>query len=406
MRSSRIHLAAVGALALTVALISACSSNNSGGGGTSAQTSSTAASSPAGTSADTSASAGSSAVTSGSADAGGSSMSSAAPSSSGGSAAPTDVTLQLNWIKDATWAGSYVAQQNGYYAAAGLNVDVKTGGPNVDYMAQLSAGKALIAFAGFNDPATLNAKGGDFRVVGTMYQRSPIAIISKADSGITNPKALEGKRLGLATSALLNWKQFAQINKVDMSKVKVVNTDDGASALVSGQVDAYMGYATEAPSLLASKGVKSQNFLLQDFGFGYYVDVYAVRASDLKDAAKRDQIERLLMSDLQGQLAAIKDPTAAGKLTYQLFGKQLGLTEDSQVSNATAAVPFFCSATTKTHGIGYMAGDELKTAVDTINLINGSKLDEKGTGLVDMSLLDDIHQKDPSFGQIPSSVCQ
>jgi ABC-type nitrate/sulfonate/bicarbonate transport system substrate-binding protein len=404
MRSSRIHLAAVGAFALTVALISGCSSNNSGGGGSSAQTGSSAASSAATTAtAVTSAGAGSSAAASGSA---GSGASSAAPGSSGGSAAPTDVTLQLNWIKDATWAGSYMAQQNGYYAAAGLNVDVKTGGPNVDYMAQLSAGKALIAFAGFNDPATLNAKGGDFRVVGTMYQRSPIAIISKADSGITNPKALEGKRLGLATSALLNWKQFAQINKVDMSKVKVVNTDDGASALVSGQVDAYMGYATEAPSLLASKGVKSQNFLLQDFGFGYYVDVYAVRASDLKDASKRDQIERLLMADLQGQLAAMKDPTAAGKLTYQLFGKQLGLTEDSQVSNATAAVPFFCSATTKVHGIGYMAGDELKTAVDTINLINGSKIDEKGTGLVDMSLLDDIHQKDPTFGQIPSSVCQ
>ena len=188
-----------------------------------------------------------------------SSGSSSSTGSTTGSAA-TPVTLQLNWTTDATWAGSYEAQAQNYYQAAGLNVDIATGGPNVDYMAQLSTGHALAAFAGFNDPATLNAKGGNFRVIATMYQRSPIGIISKKGSGITNPKSLEGKRLGLASSALLNWQQFAKINNVDPSKVKIVNIQDGPSALASGQVDAYMGYVTEAPSLLEAKGIASQSF--------------------------------------------------------------------------------------------------------------------------------------------------
>jgi ABC-type nitrate/sulfonate/bicarbonate transport system substrate-binding protein len=334
-----------------------------------------------------------------------SSSSSSSTASTAGSTTATAVNLQLNWTTDATWAGSYEAQAQGYYKAEGLNVDVETGGPNVDYMAQLSAGHALIAFAGFNDPATLNAKGGDFRVIATMYQRSPIGIIAKKGSGITDPKSLEGKTLGLASSSLLNWQQFAKINGVDTSKVKIVNIEDGPSALASGQVDAYMGYVTEAPSLLEAKGIDSQSFLLQSFGFGYFVDVYAVRESDLQNAAKRALIEKLLKADLQGQLYAIEHPTAAGDLTVKLYGKSLGLTTATQVSNATEAVPFYCSATTEAKGIGYMGGAEMKVAIDTVNLISGVKVPASGAGLVDMSVLNDIYKQDPSFGQIPAGIC-
>jgi ABC-type nitrate/sulfonate/bicarbonate transport system substrate-binding protein len=336
-----------------------------------------------------------------------SSGSSSSTGSTTGTATTTSpVTLQLNWITDATWAGSYMAQADGYYKAEGLDVDLATGGPNVDYMAQLSAGHALIAFAGFNDPATLNAKGGNFRVIGTMYQRSPIGIISKAGSGITDPASLEGKRLGLETSSLLNWEQFAKVNHIDTAKVKIVNIQDGPTALASGQVDAYMGYSTEAPSLLAAKGIKSQYFLLQSFGFGYYVDVYAVRETDLENPAKRALIEKLLKADLEGQLAAIEHPTAAGQLTTKLYGKSLGLSLATQVSNATEAVPFYCSATAEAEGIGYMGGTEMTVAVDTINLINGTHIPTSGAGLVDMSVLNDIKKQEPSFGKIPASVCK
>lgn len=324
---------------------------------------------------------------------------------SGAAGSLDDVTLQLNWIRNATWAGSFTAQSTGLYKEAGLNVTIETGGPNVDYMAALSAGKALVAFAGFNDVVTLNEKGEKMRVVGTMYQRNPIGIISKAGSGIDNPSALEGKKLGLGTSSLLNWQQFAKMNNVDQSKVEIVNTDDGVGALVSGQVDAYMGYATEAPSLLAAKGIDSDYFVLQDFGFGYYVDVYAVRQQDLDDATKRDEIKRLLKSDLEGQIAAISDPDAAGKLTADLYGKELGLDVKSQVDNVREAAPFFCSPTTDEHGIGYMDGDTLKTAIETVNLTTGSDLPTENPDVVDMSLLDEIHADDPDFGKIPSGIC-
>src|SRR5260221_13312070 len=43
----------------------------------------------------------------------------------------TNVTLQLKWVTQAQFAGYYAALDKGYYKAAGLNVNIKIGGPSI-----------------------------------------------------------------------------------------------------------------------------------------------------------------------------------------------------------------------------------------------------------------------------------
>ena len=43
----------------------------------------------------------------------------------------TKVTLQLKWVPQAQFAGYYAALDLGYYKAAGLDVTLKNGGPNI-----------------------------------------------------------------------------------------------------------------------------------------------------------------------------------------------------------------------------------------------------------------------------------
>jgi ABC-type nitrate/sulfonate/bicarbonate transport system substrate-binding protein len=316
--------------------------------------------------------------------------------------ATDDVTLQLNWITNSTWAGSYLAQEDGYYSDADLNVNIATGGPNVDFMAALSSGQALMAFAGFTEPATLNQQGGDYVVIGTMYQRSPLAFVSKAGSGISSAKDLEGKKVGIAATSQSVWEQYSATAGIDTSTVTVVPITSGPEALIAGDVDAYLGFSTEAPGQLAAKGVDVDTLLLQDAGYGYYVDVYTVHKADLDDPTKRDQIKRLLKADLEGQLALVSDPDAGAALTMDLYGQTLGLDEASEKSIAEAAVPFFYSPTTEAEGIGYMGGDEMTTAMTTLNSILGTDMPLDGAGYVDMSLLDEIKAEDPSFGKLPA----
>ncbi len=195
--------------------------------------------------------------------------------------------------------------------------------------------------------------------------------------------------------------RFSSVAGIDTSKVTVVPITTGPEALAAGDVDAYMGFSTEAPALVQALGIEPAWFTLQDYGYGYYVNVYTVRKEDLEDTAKRDLIKRLLKADLEGQLAMIKDPDAAAQLTVDLHGDELGLTLDSEEFTATEASKLFYSPTTEEKGIGYMGGDEMTVAMKTLNMILGTDMPLDGSGYVDMSLLDEIHAEDPDFGKLP-----
>ena len=49
----------------------------------------------------------------------------------GAASAADKVTIQLKWVTQSQFAGYYVAQAKGYYKAAGLDVTINPGGPDI-----------------------------------------------------------------------------------------------------------------------------------------------------------------------------------------------------------------------------------------------------------------------------------
>ena len=60
------------------------------------------------------------------------------------SAAPklTNISIQLQWVPQAQFAGYYAAQDLGYYKAAGLNVKLLNGGPQIVPGQVVASGRA------------------------------------------------------------------------------------------------------------------------------------------------------------------------------------------------------------------------------------------------------------------------
>src|SRR6056297_4365472 len=53
-----------------------------------------------------------------------------------------EVTLQLQWVTQAQFAGYYVALENGYYDEEGLDVTIQPGGPDIAPPQVLAGGAA------------------------------------------------------------------------------------------------------------------------------------------------------------------------------------------------------------------------------------------------------------------------
>jgi NitT/TauT family transport system substrate-binding protein len=119
----------------------------------------------------------------------------ASPSGSG----LTNVSVQLQWVPQAQFAGEIAADRLGYYAEEGLNVTLLAGGPNV---ANVTVGSApngpefTLAWV----PKALEAVEtgqSDLVSIAQIFQRSGTLSVAWKDSGIDGPEDFKGKKVGV-----------------------------------------------------------------------------------------------------------------------------------------------------------------------------------------------------------------
>ncbi len=124
--------------------------------------------------------------------------------SAGASTKLTKVTLQLKWVTQAQFAGYYAAAAQGYYKQAGLDVNLKVGGPNITPETVVIGGGADIGLDWLPNLFATDEKGGGLVSVAQMYARSGMTEITWKSSGINSiakMKRQEGRRLVLRQPA-------------------------------------------------------------------------------------------------------------------------------------------------------------------------------------------------------------
>ncbi len=107
------------------------------------------------------------------------------------------VRMQLRWHHQYQFAGYYAAKYKGYYEQAGFDVEIVAGGPDIQPVPELLAGRA--DFAEGNSEVLINRLNGKPLVaLAAIFQHSPSVLITMADSNITKAEQLKNKRVMLA----------------------------------------------------------------------------------------------------------------------------------------------------------------------------------------------------------------
>ena len=108
-----------------------------------------------------------------------------------GLSAPQKVVFATNWKAQAAHGGFYQALVDGSYAKAGLAVEIRQGGPQVNNRPLLPAGKVDFLMTGNLLHAFDNAKMGvPTRSVAAIFQKDPQALIAHPGQGFEKFEAL------------------------------------------------------------------------------------------------------------------------------------------------------------------------------------------------------------------------
>ena len=313
----------------------------------------------------------------------------------------TSMSIQFNWINYVQWAGSYIADNDGYYAEELLNVNFLGGGPNVDYINSIKSGRALVGFGDFSEMAVLNNQGADFVMLAAMYQRNPTCVLSRADNPIETPADVIGTRLGLNPYSREIWETFAPTVGLDPFDIEDITIGADPAPLAAGEIDAMLAFVIEQPVALEVSGVPAHTFLLADHGYNLYTMPYATVRSALDDEESRDVIKRWMRADLRGQVGLLRDPEHAARLTVDKYAADLGHDFDGQKRSAELAQQLYLSPETEEYGIGWMGGEGLAQSIALTDLVNDVKIPDVDE-YVDLTLLREIYEEDPSIAALPS----
>jgi ABC-type nitrate/sulfonate/bicarbonate transport system substrate-binding protein len=286
-------------------------------------------------------------------------------SSPASAASLKSMSYQLSWVKDAEFAGSFLAESKGYYKKHGLAVNILAGGASVTPEPVVVSGKALVASSAADSAAQAIAQGAPLKIIGVRYQKNPFCIISLAKSPIKTPEGLYGKKLGVSAANEVPWQTFVKVANIDVSKINVVPVQFDPTPLATGDVDAWMGFITDEPGELEVKGVKVYSFLFADFGYSIFSDLYEVTEETLN--TKEEELVAFLKAEKAGWTYNFAN-IETGTTTAMSFAKSSGLEKSQQLLENKAQKALFYTPHTEAAGIFTMNPADIEANIKTLTL--------------------------------------
>ena len=281
------------------------------------------------------------------------------------------LAMQSSWVPDAEFTGYFEGIKGGYYKKIGLDYQFIPGGSSISPESVVIEGKAQLALSEPDLTASIAAKqGAPFKIIGAQFQKNPIGIMSLPKSNIHGPQDLIGKKVGVPSVNQLTIAALFKVNGINPSEVKILPYSYDPTPVANGELDAAIAFVTTDPFLLLAKGIKTNTFLLADYGVELYNDAMVVTADTLKN--RRADLVKFIKASSAAWNQVITD-TANRKqyvdLVTQDFGKSLGDSYDSQLFQLEAEIPLMTSAVTKAKGLYWMDQAGIDGNLKTIELL-------------------------------------
>ena len=261
------------------------------------------------------------------------------------------VNMQLGWLLSGNQIGEVCAKQLGYYEQEGLELKFQAGGPNIDGVAVVAAGRFEVGQVS-SSPSLMLAASQDIPVVcfAAGAQEHPYAFFSVKKNPIREPKDLVGKKVGIQATGVILLRALLAKNKIPEKDVQIVTIGADMSPVLTGQVDCVTGWLTNT-SAMKVLGADMVSMRLWDTGVKLYALPYYATANTIK--TRGDVLAKYLRASAKGWGFAY-EPANRAKAVEMLVKEFPNLNVKDETEALDAMLKFSFSPRTKTEGWGAM----------------------------------------------------
>ncbi|WP_343865123.1 ABC transporter substrate-binding protein [Caenispirillum bisanense] len=218
------------------------------------------------------------------------------------------VVLQLRWSPSFQFAGYYAALWQGYYAEAGLDVELRSGldaeGRPLAVPEEVQSGRAHFGVSGA-DILVADDRGEDLVVIGSFFQHSGVALFMRDSEDLRTLGDALKKDILRRPGDLTDVSLMAMAVAAGFEPPEVHLTGSSRD-FFAGRGDGYVGYVISTPYHFAEQGVKARMFRPLDYGVDFYGDsLFATR--DLVRSSP-EMAEAMLRATRRGWEYALRNP--------------------------------------------------------------------------------------------------
>jgi putative hydroxymethylpyrimidine transport system substrate-binding protein len=230
-------------------------------------------------------------------------------------AAADKLTLVLDWFVNPDHGPIVIAQEQGYFAAQGLEVEVIAPADPSDPPKLVAAGKADLAVS-YQPQLHLQVHEGlPLKRVGTLVATPLNCLLVLRDGPVETLADLKGRRVGFSVAGVEEALLGTMLARHDLSldDVEMVNVNWSLSpALMSRQVDAVIGaFRNFELNQLEIEGVAGRCFYPEEEGVPAYDELIYVAQAETMD---EDKIARFLAATEQAVVYMVNHPEASWEI--------------------------------------------------------------------------------------------
>ena len=214
------------------------------------------------------------------------------------------LVFQTDWRAQAEHGGYYQAVAAGLYRKAGIECDIRQGGPSLNIGQLLLTGRVDMTMSNSFEAFTYVREDAPFFTIASIFQKDPQVLIGHPDTGFDGFEDLKGRTLLIGSGGRVTYWPYLR-KKFGLRDEQLRPYTFNMAPFLADRNVVQQGFISSEPySISKAIGRMPPYLLIADAGFSAYQTTIAI--SRKLAGEKRDLIQRFVDATLEGWAQYLK----------------------------------------------------------------------------------------------------